>query len=264
MKNIVAIEPNEMEEFFATFWKTKEFISLQKNHPFFKSFIEKLKKSPIFFFDLTNEKGRYHLSSHIRFIAHRDYESDYLRDLYYFHELLHCAEFEPDNGADYSKWKEKLNSNELYASIVSEVLIYYMEPSMIGKTFNPLWAEKFYKNDVESGKNAGNYGFFEENTRFDPMSFSQINDWPRSVQEIYVKRNLLRLIYDEDEVEDPAEKFIVKYNKSRISWIEKWKPHYIKIDTLLIKLHNKEITTQKYLDEVLLHCDEDGRAFFPK
>lgn len=264
MKNIVAIETNEMEGFFATFWKTEEFKNLQNEHPFFKDFVKKLKKSPIFFFDLSNENGRYHLSSHIRFIANRKYENNYLRDLYYFHELLHCAEFEPDNNKNYDEWKEKLNRNELYASIVSEVLIYYMQPSMIGKTFNPLWAEKFYKNDVNSSNNRGDYGFFESNNDFDSMSFKDIEKWPVSIQRIYQRRNELRAIFDENEVSEESEKFIVKYNKYRISWIEKWKPHYINIDSLLTKLHNKEISTNEYLMEVLKNCDESGRAFFPK
>lgn len=264
MKNILPVEPKEMPSFFDNFWKTKEFKNLQKNHIFFKKFVEKLQKSPIFFFDLSHENGRYHLSSHIRFIARRDYNNDYMRDLYYFHELLHCAEFEPDNEVNYELWKKKLNENELYASIVSEVLVYYMEPSMIGKTFNPLWAERFYKVDSITSKEAGRYGFFEENEDFEPMSFREIKKWPVSVQKIHQRRNELRTIFNEEEVEDEAEKFIVKYNKARVNWIEKWKPHYRKIDTLLQKLHNKEITTQEYIDEAMNNCDESGRAFFPK
>lgn len=263
MKKIMAIEPSEMEQFFASFWKSEEFIDLQKNHKFFNDFMNKLKKSPVFFFDISNEKGKYHLSSHIRFIARRDYENKYINDLYYFHELLHCAEFEPSQDNDYSMWKEKLNNNELYASIVSEVLIYYMKPEMIGKTFNPLWAERFYNEDKNSDEK-GVYSLFEKHTNFDSMSFNDIEQWPESVQKIYKRRNELRLIYNEDDVVDEAEKFIVRYNKARIKWIEKWKPHYLKIDSLLSLLHDKKISTNEYLLEVLKNCDESGRAFFPK
>lgn len=267
MKNIITVLPHQIEHHLNNLWRTKEFKFLQKNHPFFKKFTQQLQKAPVYFFDNKNEKGKYHLSSHMRLIANRLYDDNYMHDLYYFHELLHCAEFEAQKQINYQQWKNKLNENELFASVVSEVLIYYMMPQLIGKTFDPLWAEIFYKDDSNFYHKKDDYGFFihdDEKPHYNPMNFKNIHTWPQSIQRIHKRRNELRCISETNDVQLQAEKSIVLYNKPREKWLEAWRPHYKKINSLLFNLTQKTIDEKTYITIMLDNCDEHGRAFFPK
>lgn len=273
MKNIQTILPDEMDVFFTSFWQSKEFQNLNETHPYFKLWLNKLKEAPIYFFDLSHEKGKYHLTSHMRLIARRDYgENKLLNDLYYFHELTHCAEFSPTTNNDYSIWKEKLNDNELYASIVSEVLIYYFCPSIIGKTFNPLWANRFYSIDkINRELHKDEFGLYitndekcySKNKNFNFLNFNQIELWPQSIQKIYQRRKELRDIIN-SSVLDNDEATITEYNIPRYKWIEKWSNHFRKIDDSLIALIHKKINSNEYLNVMYQNCDEFSRPFFPK
>lgn len=272
MKNFDIIYPDEMDDFFSSFWRTEEFKNMQKFNPYFKVWVNKLKEAPIFFFDISHEKGKYHLTSHMRLIARREYDDDYMHDLYYMHELTHCAEFEASTSNDYSLWMNKLNDNELYASIVSEVLVYYFSPSMIGKTFNPLWANRFYNKDKNNiNLTIDKFGFFiekdeenfEEKPIFTLMNFDNASSWPKSIQEIISRRKELRNITNNENLRED-EVTIIQYNLPRYKWIEKWERHYRKIDDLLIGLKNKSISTDAYLDAMYDNCDEFYRPFFPK
>ncbi len=272
MKNIQTVHPNEMEDFFASFWKSQEFKQLQKNNPYFKVWLNKLKEAPIFFFDLSHEKGKYHLTSHLRLIARREYSNNYMNDLYYMHELTHCAEFEASEDIDYTNWKNKLNDNELYASIVSEVFVYYFCPSMIGKTFNPLWAKRFYDKDVVNPEyHKDSFGFFikdseigyKENSDFSFLNFKSPELWPESIQNIIYRRKKLRALINSDNL-GADEATIIEYNIPRYKWIEKWKPHYLNIDRLLMSLKSGKMNSEEYLNAMFGNCDEFYRPFFPK
>jgi hypothetical protein len=272
MQNIKIIEPEHMEDFFDSLWQSHEFKLLQKNHPFFLALLEHAKKAPIFLYDLSFPQGKYHLTSHMRLICTRPYDNAYMHDLYYFHEICHCLEFKPSLYGNYSNWKYKIEENELYASIVSEVLIYYMAPSLIGKTFNPLWANKFYSQDIGNALlTVDKFGFFVnqneqyylEQSDFDLFSFEDPTLWPKSIQNIIERRKFLRTFNDDSQLSDD-EKIIVAYNIPRNKWIEKWENHYKKIDLSLIQLINKEISSSEYLQIMIDNSDEYKRPFFPK
>lgn len=273
MKNIHIVHPESMETFFASFWKSEEFKTLQANHPFFKEFIRKMQEAPVFFFDIVSERAKYHLTSHLRLIARRDYSNnDYMHDLYYFHELCHCAEFTPDIGSSYEDWMMKLDNNELYASLLSEVLIYFMAPSMIGKTFSPLWASKFYNDESLEKHDVDEFSLFVKKDEigyykkdgFDWFSFNNLHSWPKSVQLIVNERIALRNYLGDESSLTLDEQQIINYNKPREGWLLKWKPHFEKIDVLLTALKAEVISAEEYLAVLEANSDEFMRPFFPK
>lgn len=291
MKNIVTV--NDTEKFLReNIWKTDIFKNLHKNNLFFKSLINKLNESPIYFFDLSHEKGRNHLTSIFRFIPFRQYSNPYINDLYYLHELCHCANYELKDleSMSYQEWSNKLSSNELFASLVSEVFIYFMDPELVDKTFSPLWAERFvnpiindinydnnngllpYQNDKQWRKKVEHLKSIDSNNKLTDkeislnlLSLDQKN-WPNYINNIIKRREELRKITIDDDLEvlDSSERVIVNYNLSHQKWIQLWTDHYINIDSALIKLKNKEIDAESFKEYIVNNCDEFGRPFFPR
>lgn len=275
MKNIEIIYPQDIPNFISSLWLSDEFKQLHHNNLFFKILVKKLSRSPIFFYDLSHPKGRNHLTSIFRFIAKRQYDNPYIQDLYYFHELCHCAQYSVQNDIDYELWSKNLSINELYASLFSEVFIYFFSPEIMSKTFDPLWARRFVEpilNDKDFIQNS--YGFFYNQTIPEDLQWNNniqsvdlfsidLKSWPKNIQNIFIKRQQLRSLKTTEQLDD-AEKIIVNYNIAHQKWIGMWKTHYKKIDTSLLLLQNQSWSAQKFLEYVVDNCDDFGRPFFPR
>lgn len=270
MKKIEIVKSFEQEEYLNHLWKTKEFIHLSQNHTYFKLLKQKLKKSSLFFFEIENEKARNHLTSIFRCIAHRKYENPYIHDLYYFHEFCHCAHYIENSVNSYDEWAIKLSENELYASLMSEAFIYFMDNTLLDKTFPNLWVNRFIKDEqikdslgfyINQTPNDKYYLFQVKNNEWNPFNLELV--WPDSIKDIIRERRFLRTV-DSLENLDEASKIIVNYNKSHQIWIKKWDKHYHQIDKLLFDLNQRNLNDIDFINIILENCDSYGRAFFPK
>ena len=103
-------------------------------------------QTPRIFFDMHEETMEMvHFSSWFHAIQHRYYyTNDILHDLYYHHEFFHLISMTYRNDYSFIDWKKKMDSNEFWASLESEVLIYFYMPQLRDLSFkNELWVDRF-------------------------------------------------------------------------------------------------------------------------
>lgn len=217
MKNIEVIQKENVQNYIQSLWKSESF---KKGHYFIDLIINEVSKAPMFFYEQSHEREKFHLSALYRHIMHREYANDYIHDLYYFHELVHVATISYQS-PDFEHWREKLSENELIASLYSEAFIYYFIPELLGKTFENLWVNRFIKKtDLPT---------FHLNIKLGNSNLLSLDlhNWPKEFQEIIIDRRRLR---NTTVSQDREEAWIIKYNNIRESWLDKWKPYYENID----------------------------------
>lgn len=278
MKNIKIIEKNAVDEFIFNLWRSEEFKTLHKENLFFRDLLNQIKKAPLYFYDISHPQGRNHLTSIFRCIPYRHYDNEYINDLYYLHEICHCAQYVPNESNDYKQWSEKLSINELYSSLVSEVFIYFFAPSLLTKTFSPLWVELFVKEVINNPMyEQSKYGLFyhlqddmslingteNSNEIQNIFNLNGINNYPQNIKKIIQRRQYLRGLTCADNL-SPAEKIIVNYNNSHKKWLLLWEKHYLKIDIALNLLMNGKYSSEDFLNYIQENCDQLGRPFYPK
>ena len=99
--------------------------------------IKDFSQMPRIFFDMHKETMEMvHFSSWFHAIQHRyHYTNDILHDLYYHHEFFHINTMTYKNNWSFNEWKNKMDSNEFWASLESEVLIYFYMPQLRDLSF---------------------------------------------------------------------------------------------------------------------------------
>jgi hypothetical protein len=99
---------------------------------------------------------------------------------------------------NFNQWQTKMRENEVYASLVSEVLIYFENPSLRKKTFSfPIWVDLFLNDHKYTNDYVDNFKLFynflikererayeapanqveKELSRFKEFSFHFYNTW---------------------------------------------------------------------------------------
>lgn len=136
MNNIKFIASDIMDSFIYNNWKTDFFKNLQtKKGSVVDLMIARLKEKGLFVFDYSNEIEYKHMFLWFYHIGHRQYENPYIHDLFFFHEFYHLISFPEKRFNDFEEWKKAMWQNELEASLMSEVFIYYFEPELRQHTF---------------------------------------------------------------------------------------------------------------------------------
>lgn len=143
MNNIQFISSENMENFIYNNWKTDFFKNLQnRKGSVVDLMITRLKEKGFFVFDYSNDLEYKHMFLWFYHIGHRQYDNPYIHDLFFFHEFYHLISF-PDKKFDsFDEWKAAMWQNELEASLMSEVFIYYFEPELRQHTFKQrIWCD---------------------------------------------------------------------------------------------------------------------------
>lgn len=136
MNNIQFVSSNSMDEFIYNNWKTDFFKNLQKKEgSVVDLMITRLKEKGLFVFDYSNDLEYKHMFLWFYHIGHRQYDNPYIHDLFFFHEFYHLISFPEKKFDDFEEWKAAMWQNELEASLMSEVFIYYFEPELRQHTF---------------------------------------------------------------------------------------------------------------------------------
>lgn len=151
MKNFqILIEPQEIFNYLGNLWRSDLF---KESHDNPKGYIHQISqefsKTPRIFFDMHEETMEMvHFSSWFHAIQHRyHYTNDILHDLYYHHEFFHIITMTYKNTFSFEQWKKKMDGNEFWASLESEVLIYFYMPELRQVSFKEtLWVDRFLNN----------------------------------------------------------------------------------------------------------------------
>jgi len=204
MKNFVTLnEPQEIFDYVGKLWRSDLFrASHFDSNGYIHTIAKEFSKTPRIFFDMHEETMEMvHFSSWFHAIQHRyHYTDDILHDLYYHHEFFHLITMKHDDKLDFKQWTKKMRSNEFWASLESEVLIYFYMPELRAQSFKmPLWVDRFlsdsyyqdlygkyfhYEDDL-SRKLKSRIAYFRDECQFNPLTEldRQIADYSTSSQE---------------------------------------------------------------------------------
>jgi hypothetical protein len=86
----------------------------------------------------------------------KKYDNLYIHDLYLLHELTHICTMPYVKNLTFDRWQNKMRENEVYASLISEVLIYFENIDIRKYTFKEeIWADNFFTDEnIEAYKKA--------------------------------------------------------------------------------------------------------------
>lgn len=201
MKNFISlITPEEIYDYLGKLWRSDIFKNSHNDPNGYIHHISKeFAKTPRIFFDMHQESMEMvHFSSWFHAIQHRyHYTDDVIHDLYYHHEFFHLITMVHNDQLTVEQWKKKMSSNEFWASLESEVLIYFYMPDLRPQSFKmTLWADQFledayYKDlygkyfeneDDLARKLKSRIAFYRDNCQFNPVTEldKQIADYSTS------------------------------------------------------------------------------------
>lgn len=226
MKKIEIIQKENVTAYIQSLWKSEIF---RESHFFIDLIVKEVSRAPLFFYEASHEREKLQLSALYRHIMHRDYNNDYIHDLYYFHELVHIATLSYTS-PNFSHWREKLSENELIASLYSEAFIYYFLPQLLNKTFDNLWVKRFMDDTRINEIGLPLHKEKDKNFQIGNFFSLELHNWPFKFQQIIQDRRRLR---QANVAQDKEEEWIIKYNGVREKWLNKWQPYYKDIDTTM-------------------------------
>ncbi len=213
MKNISEFHGQPLLDYIGSLWKTDEFKQAHKdqNSEVFKV-IKEACRYPLWFYEMSDPIERTQFSSWWRHIQIRHYDIPAVTDLYYYHELCHISKHY-SNHMDYvspSTWQENVFKEELFASMESEVFVYWYMHTLRDKTFSfEIWADRFPIPPNDAVKTYG-------------AKWSAMNERER--------------IFKDPDFSDPIEMGIHKYYAQNLVWCNYWKEKYNEINWNVSKL----------------------------
>lgn len=143
----VVVERDDIHDFVHKLWKTDLF---RESHDdatgVVNSIVDEFSYLPRMFARSTNDRlERAHFATWWNVIMLRDdYTNPYIHDLYLVHEMFHAARmpYIPEIGK--AAFAEKMQRNELEASVFSEIQIYFEMEGLREASFNhPIYADRF-------------------------------------------------------------------------------------------------------------------------
>lgn len=152
MKNFISLtHEQEICTYIGNLWRSDIFkASHNDENGYIHCLVKKFSLIPHIFFDMHKERlEMVHFSSWFNAIQHRyHYTNDIIHDLYYHHELFHISTFSYNDRHSWGQWKEKMSQNEFWASLESEVLLYFYLPELRPFSFNKtLWVDRFLQDE---------------------------------------------------------------------------------------------------------------------
>ncbi len=147
MKNIIPLtEPAEIHQFILNRWKTDMFRESHRDGGFVYRAVERFAWLPRVFAEMSNDHlERAHFSTWWNVIMLRDdYDNPYIHDLYLIHEIYHAAHMPYVPNIGKTAFNDKMQRNELEASTMSEIAIYFDMPGLRELSFpHPIYADRF-------------------------------------------------------------------------------------------------------------------------
>lgn len=147
MKNLrLCATRQEVHQYVADLWRTESFRASHRTRGFIYDVIQKFAWMPRIFAETSNDQlERAHFSTWWNVFMHRtDYTNDTIHDLYWLHEFYHASSMPYIPGIGKQAFNEKMQRNELEASVLSEIQVYFEMPALREASFNhPIYADRF-------------------------------------------------------------------------------------------------------------------------
>lgn len=217
MKNFVILrDTQDIFDYVGQIWRSDIF--RQSHHDkdgYIHGMIQKFSQTPRIFFDMHLERlEMVHFTSWMQAIGHRyHYTNDILHDLYYHHEFYHLitTHYEPD--MTWQEWHKKMDTIEFWASLESEVLIYFYMPELREHSFkNELWVDS-YLDKPECHPLKGCYGHYAS-TQSEAIRLFIASERKRC----------------ETDPHNEIEKMIGQYTVSSYQWAKIWKNSWQEVE----------------------------------
>ena len=143
----VVVERDDIHDFIRNLWKTDLFrVSHDDTTGVVNSIVDEFSYLPRMFARSTNDHlERAHFATWWNVIMLRDdYTNPYIHDLYLIHEMFHAARMPYISEIGKAAFAEKMQRNELEASVFSEIQIYFEMEGLREASFNhPIYADRF-------------------------------------------------------------------------------------------------------------------------
>lgn len=220
----------QVHDFILGVWKTDLFRHLHQDglhhalhyrdgedHNFVSKIVDDYAALPRFTFDMSNERIEWaHFSTWWGGIPQRSYDNPYIHDLYWIHEMAHAGNmvFMPDMNLE--NFGRKMTDNELHASVVSEVQVYFEIPQLRELSFGHLiYADRFLKD-------ANFVARYKHNPR---MGFEEMKVQRRNTMMDSTTLNI-------------SDKWIHRFYMQNAAWVACWAHSYNKVETAMSIFRN--------------------------
>jgi hypothetical protein len=224
MRNVkFYVSAKEVTDHINSLWQSQEFIqSSQDENGLIYWLTQEMAKFPRIFAEMSDSSIEWtHFYSWMNVFTYRYYPNPVQSDLYWLHEFYHAITMKYKRNMEFAHWFRAMGENELEASLMSEVLVYYAFPTLRAKSFQfEIWADRFLK--VNPGD--GNFDFRNLNSR------SAID---RSVDlYTHIKKDRIRAMITPDPY-DFAELQIANYTRQNLQWAIIWKNSFNRVNELM-------------------------------
>ena len=215
----------EVEEFTQTLWRTPEFLrSSREPGGFVKKWVDLFSERPRFCLSSSEpgiETSQFY--SWMNALSLREYQNPVISDVYYLHEIVHIATMDYRPRLTFDTWKAKMVANETYASLESEVLVYFALPSLREGSFDfEIWADRFLLDKSRLVASLGNQELFTEN-------------FPAFYRTLRARR--VAISQTEVSLRDPVEQVIALYARQNDLWAEIWRDSRSAIEDALSRFN---------------------------
>ncbi|MBI1327830.1 MAG: hypothetical protein GC136_09340 [Alphaproteobacteria bacterium] len=223
MKNIeVLYTPEEIHQYMYARWKTPLFRDSHLRGGFVHEIVEAFARYPKAFFDPTDATAeKAHFSPWWGMIQNREYDNDFVHDLYLLHEIKHAGKIIYISDLCFDGFARKMQDSEDDASVYSEIISYFAMPGLRSHTATAfgggvIYADRFLQDPHY-------HKFWEANPK-------------HMIDEIFLHRRNTML---KGKANDPAEAWIQSFNSSNEKWREIWRQRYNEVEAFMMQFHSE-------------------------
>lgn len=193
------------------------------------------------------ERGNFTSWMNVLTLRSHEYKDPYFADLYLIHELTHITTMPYyESSFSFEDWERKMIDNELWASYVSEVLVFFELPSL-REHFNikKIWADRFLNDEIVLNPGMPNREFFEQS----PEAFNE------KVRELFKE-----IEFKSNEQLDDIELRTKKYRIANHEWCAIWKDDAKEVENTVYAFYDLAKTdSDRAISEHLIWLNEHAQ-----
>lgn len=151
MKNLVALESvNDIDDYVLGLWQSDLFRESHRSGGYIWRQVQRFAYMPRMFAEMSFPYlERSHFSTWWNVIMLREYDNPFINDLYYLHEMTHAASMPYVDGIGRAAFDEKMQRNELEASVLSEIAVYFEMDGLREQSFDhEIYADRYLKSEA--------------------------------------------------------------------------------------------------------------------
>lgn len=217
MKNLqVFVEPDRIQSYVFGLFRSDLF--RENSGSFVHSLVADFARVPRMFAEMTNpELENSHFSTWWNVIMLREYSNPVVADLYLLHEMYHASTMPYVPGIGKAAFDEKMQRNELEASVMSEIMIYFAQPGLRSlSSFPHLYADRFLD---------------------DPRMVSLWQNSPTVATETIrsIRRDVM--VSKPEHLMDVTERWIRRFAEQNAVYSITWANSYLEVETRMADFH---------------------------